>query len=154
MILTQRHTGNLPHQSPRNTRHDLLSSSSTSCADSHPPLPFQQLHVAFAPGPSCIISDVNVLPPPWRNWASTTAFRLYEGQGHDLGDKGDLPLLRFPSAPSRSLRRCLVSTTLRQKMRQPTISVTVAFLQPVPPWYETEVRRVHLLFDLSSHQTG
>ena len=70
-----------------------------------PPAPYQQQHIAFAPGPSYSAADLNIPPPPLSNQTSTTLFQPYDDQDHDLGDAGDLPLLRAPSGRSQESLR-------------------------------------------------
>ena len=71
-----------------------------------PPPPFQsqpqQQHVAYPPGPSYSTANLHVPPPPpLSNQTSTTLFNPYHDQDNELGDEGDLPLLRAPSARSQ-----------------------------------------------------
>ena len=66
-----------------------------------PPLQQQQPHVAFAHRQSFAMSDMHVPPPPPLHNQSSAATFQYDDADNDLGDAGDLPLLRAPSARSQ-----------------------------------------------------
>ncbi|KAI0298178.1 glycosyltransferase family 2 protein [Multifurca ochricompacta] len=98
-----------PAHSPSPNLRDSYATPSLPLHTLSPPPPPPPLHqqthqqyVPFTQGQSFSTTDFNIPPPPPLNIPpSATSFPSYDDLDHDLGDAGDLPLLRAPSARSQ-----------------------------------------------------